>query len=75
VRLVAWLALVALLPVAANAAAWPPGNPIVIPLCTGDGVKNAVLLGDAVPRNPSGGDEHQCLKACHSSCSRRRARG
>jgi hypothetical protein len=65
------LALVALLPVAANAAPWLP-RPIAVALCSGDGEFHTILIGGAPPGGHGPHEDDLCPKACHSGTSRRR---
>lgn len=64
-------ALVALLPVVANAAPWLP-HPITVALCKGDGEFHTILIGGALPGGRGPHEDDLCLKACHSGASRRR---
>jgi hypothetical protein len=59
-----------------NGLAGGPGQAVAI--CTGDGATRSVVLSGsplpAAPQNPGGG-KGDCLKACHTGTSRKRASG
>lgn len=66
-RCASLFALFALFPMAVNAATPAPHRESTIAICTGDGAARTAPF----PASPDG-SKHDCPKACHSGCSRKR---
>ncbi|MEQ1541753.1 MAG: hypothetical protein ABL926_05810 [Novosphingobium sp.] len=68
-RRLAHIGLIALIPALLNVSA-AAASPILMPLCTGDGVVRMVPIPGSTPR-PAKGDAC-CVKGCHGGNCRKR---
>lgn len=71
-RAPAWTAFLSLLPLVIAPAMATPARTVSIALCKGDGSSLALQLPLNRGKLPGGDEEHDCMKACHATGSRKK---